>query len=187
MVARFSYLGPILEATKAIPKDVPVDEAGRPNFGDLTQFVRIAGYRQQSIELSYDGTHFYVNERRNSDLPDTLLIYSREHAIRNAREKGLTEEIADRRWLSNYCYEAGFVIPTSEFSFDAPHIKSLILHLADRGSKIKPDGSKGAASHLITLRVQSDEVSSVFHLDPSLGYMVRRRDDFETSEAAGAP
>src|SRR5882724_7777128 len=28
MVARFSYLGPILEATKAIPKDVPVDEAG---------------------------------------------------------------------------------------------------------------------------------------------------------------
>lgn len=171
ILARFSFREPIL-------KFPPVDEAN-PQVPDLADIL-ITGSFEKVIELSFDGTHFFSGIAENGAQPAALLVYHRDHAIDNAIQQGMSEEVCDLRWRHNYWREAGFDVPTNEYDYVNPRVTSSVLHAAAiSGARVESESARLSERETLKVTISVGRRIQIFHLDPSLQYAAVRREDYD--------
>ncbi len=179
IIVRFTFREPIVELPRVVDPDSDAfDSSGI--LKDPSEFISIRGYFQKTTELSFDGTHFFNGIPENGKYPPTLLVYHRDHAIKNAIKQEMSEETTQKRWRHNYWHEAGFDVPTNEYDYVEPQISSLVLHLASlphAKSDYELTTLAGESSEKVA--ISTDNGRHVFYLDPNLHRAVRRHEEYD--------
>ncbi|MFT3920999.1 MAG: hypothetical protein QM778_00550 [Myxococcales bacterium] len=151
-------LGFLLAAIEPEDKNVKpiLDAEGKVDIAAASKIkFQITGYSLLEQLKSYNGTHLFTYDRHSDDRPDDLLVYSLEHAIKNAKEQDFyVKGHCAPNWRHNYWQEAGIRVPTNEFEYAQPRIESLVLNrVSQPGAKATHGmGSVDDAScHTITV------------------------------------